>query len=320
MCLKTIDEAIASAKDTSITIKAPGTVANIVCGFDVLGLALNDPYDIMTVKLIEEPVVVIHNVDDYGLPTDPLKNVAGVALLEMIERLENRVGFDVTIEKKIMPGSGIGSSAASSAGAVVAANQLLNNIFSNADLVQMAMLGEKLASGVKHADNIAPCIYGGVTLIRSIHPLDVISIPSPPLYVTLVHPQIEVRTEDARQILRKQILLKDAIRQWGNIAALVTGLMKSDYELISRSLEDVLIEPIRSILIPAFDEVKAKSLEAGALGGGISGSGPSIFMLSRNEATAHAVEKKMQEIYTNTGIPFHTYVTTVNMEGVKLMK
>ena len=115
-------------------------------------------------------------------------------------------------------------------------------------------------------------------------------------------------------------MLKDAIRQWGNIAALVTGLMKSDYELISRSLEDVLIEPIRSILIPAFDEVKAKSLEAGALGGGISGSGPSIFMLSRNEATAHAVEKKMQEIYTNTGIPFHTYVTTVNMEGVKLMK
>ena len=316
MCLK----AIASARNKSVTIKAPGTVANIVCGFDVLGLALNDPYDIMTVKLIEEPVVVIHNVDAYGLPTDPLKNVAGVALLEMIERLENRVGFDVTIEKKIMPGSGIGSSAASSAGAVVAANQLLNNIFSNADLVQMAMLGEKLASGVKHADNIAPCIYGGVTLIRSIHPLDVISIPSPPLYVTLVHPQIEVRTEDARQILRKQILLKDAIRQWGNIAALVTGLMKSDYELISRSLEDVLIEPIRSILIPAFDEVKAKSLEAGALGGGISGSGPSIFMLSRNEATARAVEKKMQEIYTNTGIPFHTYVTTVNMEGVKLMK
>jgi homoserine kinase len=194
---------------------------------------------------------------------------------------------------------------------------LLNHIFSNEDLIQMAMLGEKLASGVKHADNIAPCIYGGVTLIRSIHPLDVISVPSPPLYVTLVHPQIEVRTEDARQILRKQILLKDAIRQWGNIAALVTGLMKSDYELISRSLEDVLIEPVRSILIPAFAEVKSKSLEAGALGGGISGSGPSIFMLSRDEATALQVEKTMQDIYTGTGIPFHTYVTTVNREGVK---
>lgn len=301
----------------SCTVHSPGTVANLVCGFDVLGLALNDPYDIMTVKLIEEPVVIIHNVDHYGLPTDPLKNVAGVALMEMIEKLDGRIGFDVTIEKKIMPGSGIGSSAASSAGAVVAANHLLHNVFSNIELVQMAMLGEKLASGVKHADNIAPCIYGGVTLIRSIHPLDVISVPAPPLYVTLVHPQIEVRTEDARQILRKQILLKDAIRQWGNIAGLVTGLMKSDYELISRSLEDVLIEPIRSILIPAFADIKSGSLEAGALGGGISGSGPSIFMLSRDEATALRVEKKMQEIYTNTGIPFHTHVTTVNPEGVK---
>jgi homoserine kinase len=199
----------------------------------------------------------------------------------------------------------------------VAANRLLNNVFSNADLVQMAMLGEKLASGVKHADNIAPCIYGGVTLIRSIYPLDVISVPSPPLYVTLVHPQIEVRTEDARQILRKQILLKDAIKQWGNIAALVTGLMKGDYDLISRSLEDVLIEPVRSILIPAFAEVKSRSLEAGALGGGISGSGPSIFMLSRDEKTAKEIEKAMQETYTSTGIAFHTYVTTVNVEGVK---
>ena len=310
-------KAIASARNKSVTVHAPGTVANMVCGFDVLGMALNNPYDVMTIKLIDEPIAIIHNTDNYGLPTDPQKNVAGVALLEMIERLDNKTGFDITIEKRIMPGSGIGSSAASSAGAVVAANHLLNNIFSNADLVQMAMLGEKLASGVKHADNIAPCIYGGITLIRSIHPLDVISVPSPPLYVTLVHPQIEVRTEDARQILRKQILLKDAIRQWGNIAALVTGLMKSDYELISRSLEDVLIEPVRSILIPAFAEVKSKSLEAGALGGGISGSGPSIFMLSRDEATAHQVEKTMQDIYTSTGIPFHTHVTTVNREGVK---
>lgn len=314
-----IDEAIEAATGQSITIQSPGTVANMVCGFDILGMALNDPFDIMTVKLIGEPTVIIHNADDFGLPTDPQQNVAGVALLDMIERLDNKTGFEITIEKRIMPGSGIGSSAASSAGAVVAANRLLNHFFSNDDLVQMAMLGEKLASGVKHADNIAPCIYGGVTLIRSILPLDIISIPSPPLFVTLVHPQIEVRTEDARQILRKQILLKDAIKQWGNIAGLVTGLMKSDYDLISRSLEDVLIEPVRSILIPAFAEVKSKSMEAGALGGGISGSGPSIFMLSKDEATALAVEKTMQEIYTPTGIPFHTHVTTANTKGVKPM-
>lgn len=315
-----IEEVITSALEKTVTVHAPGTVANMVCGFDVLGLALNDPYDIMQIKLLPEAKVIIHNKDQYGLPTDPQKNVAGVALQDMIERLEYRVGFEVSIEKRIMPGSGIGSSAASSAGAVVAANQLLNNYFSKPQLVQMAMLGEKLASGVKHADNIAPCIYGGVTLIRSIHPLDIISVPSPPLFVTIVHPQIEVRTEDARQILRKQILLKDAIRQWGNIAGLVAGLMKSDYDLIGRSLEDVLIEPVRSILIPAFSEVKTKSMEAGALGGGISGSGPSIFMLSKDKATAIVIESAMQEIYTQTGIPFHTHVTTLNMEGVKLAK
>ncbi|MBX2924273.1 MAG: homoserine kinase [Chitinophagaceae bacterium] len=315
-----VDEAINKAQGKSFTVHAPGTVANMVCGFDVLGLALNDPYDIMTIKLIEEPTVVIHNIDSYDLPTEPERNVTGVALLEMIAQLDNKTGFDITIEKRIKPGSGVGSSAASSAGAVVAANHLLGNIFKNDDLVQMAMFGEKLASGVKHADNIAPCIIGGVTLIRSIMPLDIISVPSPPLYVTVVHPQIEVRTEDARQILKKQILLKDAIRQWGNIAGLVAGLMKSDYKLISRSLEDVLIEPVRSILIPAFAEVKAKSLEAGALGGGISGSGPSIFMLSKNEAAAFAVENAMQEVYTKTGIDYHTYVTTINTQGVKVVE
>ncbi|MBX3256229.1 MAG: homoserine kinase [Chitinophagaceae bacterium] len=315
-----LDDAINKARGKSVTVHAPGTVANMVCGFDVLGLALNDPYDIMTIQLIEEPTVVIHNVDSYGLPVEPQKNVAGVALLEMIERLHRKTGFDITIEKRIKPGSGVGSSAASSAGAVVAANHLLGNIFNNNELVQMAMFGEKLASGVKHADNITPCIMGGVTLIRSIMPLDIISVPSPPLYVTVVHPQIEVRTEDARQILKKQILLKDAIRQWGNIAGLVAGLIKSDYELIGRSLEDVLIEPVRSILIPAFAEVKAKSLEAGALGGGISGSGPSIFMLSKDEATALAVENAMKDVYAATGIAYHTYVTTVNTQGVKIVK
>lgn len=315
-----LDKQISNAQGRSVTVHAPGTVANLVCGFDVLGLALNEPYDIMTIRLMNEPTVVIHNVDSYNLPTDPERNVAGVALLEMIEQLDHKTGFDITIEKRIKPGSGVGSSAASSAGAVVAANHLLGNIFSNNDLVQMAMFGEKLASGVKHADNITPCIMGGVTLIRSIMPLDIISVPSPLLYVTVVHPQIEVRTEDARQILKKQILLKDAIRQWGNIAGLVAGFMKNDYGLISRSLEDVLIEPVRSILIPAFAEVKAKSLEAGALGGGISGSGPSIFMLSKDEATALAVENAMKDVYTATGIAYHTYVTTVNTQGVKVVE
>jgi len=302
-----------------VRIKSPGTVANLVCGFDILGLALNDPYDIMEVKLLNEPKVIITNRDDFNLPTEPEKNVAGVVFLAAMEKLDrNDVGFEVIMEKHIKPGSGIGSSAASAAGAAVAANHLLGNIFSKDELVQLAMNGEKLASGVKHADNIAPCIFGGVSLIRAIHPLDIISIPAPDLHVTVVHPQIEVRTSDARQILKQQVLLKDAIRQWGNIAGLVTGFMKNDYELIGRSLEDVIIEPVRSILIPGFDEVKRNCKEAGALGGGISGSGPSIFMLSKEEKTARAVEKVMKEVYEQIGIEYYTYVTTINKNGVQL--
>lgn len=301
-----------------IKVYAPGTVANLVCGFDILGLALNEPCDIMEVTLLDEPKVIIHNRDEFNLPTDPEKNVAGVVFLSVMEKIGGNTGFEVTIEKHIKPGSGIGSSAASAAGAAVAANHLLGNIFNTDELIQFAMNGEKLASGVKHADNIAPCILGGVSLIRSIHPLDIISIPSPDLHVTVVHPQIEVRTADARQILRKQVLLKDAIRQWGNIAGLVAGLLKNDLDLIGRSLEDVIIEPVRSILIPGFDEVKAICKEAGALGGGISGSGPSIFMLSKNETTARAVEAAMKEVYEKLGIAYYTYITTINKKGVSV--
>lgn len=303
----------------TIKIKSPGTVANLVCGFDILGLALNEPADRMELSLLDKPGVVIQNIDDYNLPTDPAKNVAGVVLLSIIEKMGGNTGFSLSVEKHIKPGSGIGSSAASAAGAAVAANHLLGNIFSNDELVQFAMNGEKLASGVKHADNIAPCIYGGVTLVRSIHPLDIVSIPAPDMFVTVVHPQIEVRTADARQILKQQVLLKDAIKQWGNIAGLVTGLMKADYELIGRSLEDVIIEPVRSILIPGFDELKSKCKEAGALGGGISGSGPSVFMLSKNEAIARDVESVMKDIYNRIGIQYNTYVTTINNKGVEIL-
>jgi homoserine kinase len=302
-----------------VTVQCPATVANLVCGFDILGMALNKPYDLMEVRLLNEPGIIITSKDGFPLPTDPAHNTAGAPLLAMLEELDQPIGFEVIINKQIKPGSGVGSSAASAAGSVVAANHLLGNRFSKEDLVRFALFGEKVASGVKHADNVAPCIYGGITLIRSIFPLDIISIPAPALHVTVVHPQIEVRTSDARQILRKQVLLKDAIRQWGNIAGLVAGLMKEDYDLIGRSLEDVIIEPVRSMLIPGFDEIKEKCKAAGALGGGISGSGPSIFMLSKDLTTAEALEKIMNEIYNRIGLDHHTYVTTINNEGVKVI-
>jgi homoserine kinase len=302
-----------------VTVKSPATVANLVCGFDVLGMCLEAPYDIMEIRMINEQKVIIQSTDGYPLPTDPMQNTAGAPLVEMIAELDAGIGFEILITKRIKPGSGLGSSAASAAGAVVAANHLLGDIFSKAELVRFAMTGEKVASGVKHADNVAPCIYGGITLIRSIFPLDIVSIPAPRLHVTVVHPQIEVKTADARQILRKEVLLKDAIKQWGNIAGLVAGFMQNDLDLIGRSLEDVIIEPVRSILIPAFDEVKSASKAAGALGGGISGSGPSIFMLSRDEATARKIETLMQGIYTKIELPFYTYVTTINQQGVTII-
>jgi len=302
-----------------VKISAPATVANLVCGFDILGMALNDPNDVMEVSLLDEPVIKITHADDYDLPVEPAKNVAGAALLALQEAYGNKIGFEVVIDKRIKPGSGLGSSAASSAGAVVAANHLLGNIFSKEDLVRFAMNGEKVASGVKHADNLAPCIYGGVTLILAILPLDIIPLSAPPLHVTVVHPQIEVKTSDARQILRKEVQLKNAIMQWGNIAGLVTGFLTNDYALIGRSLEDVIIEPVRSILIPGFDEVKINAKEAGALGGGISGSGPSIFMLSQEEKTAKEVEKIMKNVFQNIGVEYKTYVTSISYQGVSVL-
>ncbi|WP_045687699.1 homoserine kinase [Hymenobacter sp. AT01-02] len=305
---------------SSVTVLAPATVANVVCGFDVLGFALNEPNDTMHLRFTEQPGVTIINEDDYNLPTEPARNVAGAALLAFLRAVPEPVGIEVRISKAIKPGSGIGSSAASAAGAVVGANQLLGNRFSKPELVEFAMYGEEVASGVRHADNIAPGIYGGVTLIRATTPRpDIVPLSAPPLFVTVVHPQIEVKTSDARQILKQQVPLKLAIQQWGNVGALVAGLLQHDYNLIGRALEDVIIEPVRSILIPGFQEVKQGSQAAGALGGGISGSGPSLFMLSKDEATARAVEAVMHDVYERLGLDHHTYLTTINQQGVTLV-
>jgi len=302
-----------------IKVLAPATIANLVCGFDILGMALKAPFDEMKLSFTEQPGLVIKHTDEFNLPEEPEKNVSGAALIALMEEYKKPVGFHLTIHKHIKPGSGLGSSAASSAGAVVAANHLLGNIFSNEDLVRFAMNGEKIAGGVKHADNVSPCIYGGVTLIRSIFPLDIIPLNVPDLFITIVHPQIEVRTSDSRQILRKEVQLKNAIKQWGNIGGLIMGFMKNDFGLISRSMEDVIIEPVRSILIPGFEEVKTKCKEAGSIGGGISGSGPSIFMLSKDEETATIIEKIMIAIYEKIGVDYKTYVTAINPEGVKIV-
>ncbi len=306
--------------EKSITVHAPATVANVVCGFDVLGFAMDAPCDELSIALSPgDGKVTIVNVDDFNLPVDPAKNVIGGALLAMLKVLDVKVNFDVTSKKVIKPGSGIGSSAASAAGAVVAANALLGNIFSREDLIRFAMEGEFVASGSRHADNIAPCIYGGFTLVRSNDPLDIISLNFPELHVVVLHPQIEVRTEDSRAVIRKHVLLKDAITQWANVGGLVAGLYSGNYDLIGRSLNDVIIEPFRSVLIPAFHELKHAAMTAGAMGGGISGSGPSVFMLCKTVLDAARVSEAMRGIYDSTGIPFNVHTGRVNNDGVNII-
>jgi len=261
-----------------IKIFCPATIANLSCGFDVLGLCLTTAGDEMIIRKSDVKGVRITKIFGADLPLETENNVAGVAALAMLEEVETEFGFEIEIYKNIKAGSGIGSSAASSAGAVFGINELLGRPFTRKELVKFAMQGEKLASGNAHADNVAPCLLGGFTLVRCSNPLDIVKIESPSeLYATVVHPQIELKTSDARSVLKQTVSLKSAITQWGNVGALVAGLYTNDYELIGRSLHDEIIEPVRSMLIPGFDLIKKTAYENGALGSGISGSGPSIF-------------------------------------------
>ncbi|MEH6779021.1 homoserine kinase [Maribacter arcticus] len=303
-----------------IKVFCPATVANISCGFDVLGVALDSVGDEMIVRKVPQKGIQITKISGQNLPKETLNNVAGVAGNAFLLAADYDGGFEIEINKKIKPGSGIGSSAASSAGAVWAMNHLLGNPFNKTELVKFAMEGERLASDVAHADNVAPALFGGFTLVRSYNPLDIVTIPAPSeLYITIIHPQIEIKTSDSRKILKTTISMEIGIKQWGNVGGLIAGLFKEDYELIGRSLEDHIVEPIRSILIPGFNEVKKVSLEAGALGSGISGSGPSIFAFSKGKETALKVGNVMKSIYDKIGIAYEIHVSKVNTEGVKLL-
>lgn len=305
-----------------IKVFSPATVANIACGFDVLGLALNEPNDELLIYKSNNPGIRINKIYGADLSTDINKNVVGVALQSLLKKYNNpKIGFEIDIIKNILPGSGIGSSAASSAGAVFGANLLLGNPFDIHDMIYFSMQGEFLAVGNAHADNVAPVIMGGITLVRSYDPLDIISINTPSdLWVTVIHPQIEIKTADARSILKKNISVKNAVQQWGNVGALIAGFYKEDYNLISRSLNDVIFEPIRSILIPEFKKLKIKCKEAGALGGGISGSGPSVFMLSKGKKNALKISKVMNKVYSNLDIDYKIYNSSINKNGIKCIK
>ena len=304
----------------SVLVHSPATLSNLGCGFDVFGLALASPYDTIRLTRSSEPGVRIQHLDGYNLPTEPTRNVAGVALLMLLQEVPETIGFDVEITKGIKPGSGVGSSAASAVGAVVAANALLGNRFTKTQLVEFAMAGEVVACGARHADNIAPAIFGGFTVVRAVEPvLDILALPAPPLWVAVVHPQIEVKTSDSRKVLPVAVPLALAVRQWANVAGLVAGFLTADYDLIGRSLDDYIVEPARLPLIPGLAEARKRALTAGAIGGGISGSGPSIFMLNRTEETAHAVGAALGSVFAELGIAFNVYVGPVGTEGARVV-
>lgn len=304
----------------TVLVHSPATLSNLGCGFDVLGLALAAPYDAIRLRRTAGPGVRIRHLDHYNLPTDPARNVAGVALLALLQAVPEAVGFEVEITKGIMPGSGVGSSAASAAGAVVGANALLGHRFSQLQLVDFAMAGEAVASGARHADNIAPAIFGGFTVVRALEPAtDIVALPAPPLWVAVVHPQIEIKTKDARRVLPAAVPLALAVRQWANVAGLVAGFLTADYALIGRSLDDYIVEPARAPLIPGLAEARRRALAAGALGGGISGSGPSLFMLNHDEATAHAVAATLGSVFAELGIAHHLHVGRIASEGARVV-
>ncbi len=305
-----------------ISVFAPATVSNVACGFDVMGFAVNEPGDIVTVRKIDEPGVFLKTVrgDDGRLPREPSKNTAGIAVIEFLKRISAPGGIEIELHKKMPLGSGLGSSAASAVAAVFAANILFDNPLSRNELLPLVLEAEKAACGTAHADNAAPALLGGFILIRSYNPLDTISLEVPDeLICTILHPALEIRTEYARKILSDKIFLKDAVTQWGNIGGLVAGLLKKDYELIGRSLQDVIAEPIRSKLIPGFSEIKKAAMSAGALGCSISGSGPAIFALSKSKSTAKNVGQSMKDSCETKGINSSIYISEINNEGPRVI-
>lgn len=304
-----------------IKLFCPATIANVSCGFDVLGLCLEQPGDEMIIKKSSTPGIQITKIIGQDLPLETEKNVAGVAGLALLNELKDfKSGFEIEIYKNIKPGSGIGSSAASAAGAVFGINQLLNQPFSAKELIPFAMQGEFLASGALHADNVAPALLGGFTLVRSYEPLDVLKLPVPnQLIATVIHPQLEVKTADARAVLKHTVPLKKAITQWGNLAGLISALYTNDYDLLARCLHDEIVEPLRSVLIPGFNEVKESALVNGALGSGISGSGPSIFALSKDKITAQKIGDAMATTYKKFEVDYDVHVSSINKEGIKIL-
>ncbi|MDA9555588.1 homoserine kinase [Pelobium sp.] len=302
----------------SIKVFAPATVANVVCGFDILGFAVNEPGDELIMEINNQPGVRIVSIegDEGKLPLDPQKNTVSASVISLLKNIGREdLGVNIRLKKKMPMGSGLGSSAASAVAGLFAINELLDQPLTKEQLLPYAMEGEALACGHGHADNVAPALFGGFTLIKSYDPLEVIALPVPNLYCALLYPHVDVPTRDARQIIRSKVLLKDAVTQWGNIAGLISSLYTQDYDLLGRCMKDVIVEPVRSMLIPEFDKMKEIAMENGALGFGISGSGPTVFSLYKSADDAQKVLNNLKQLLASKGIESNIYLSEINKNG-----
>ncbi len=310
--------------NAGIKVFAPASVANVACGFDVLGFALERPGDEIIARFSNTPglkITQITGTKGKKLPYEVEKNTAGYAALKLLEFLgEEKRGIEFEIHKKMPFGSGLGSSAASAVAGVMAVNELLKRPLEKIDLLKFAVLGEQIADNAYHADNVAPSLLGGMVLIRSNQDLDVHRLPIPRgLQVAVVHPKVEILTKDARAVLSSTVTLQQTIQQTGNLGGLIIGMYNGDLGLIQRSLQDVIIEPQRAALIPNFYAVKEAALNNGALGCSISGAGPSIFALCANNIVAEDVGIAMQKVFTDNKIESELFLSAINQEGaVKL--
>ena len=304
-----------------VTVFVPASIANLGCGFDIMGMAVESAGDILSMEMSDGDGIEIINRTDYDIPASVEDNVMTPSIRAMLAAAGVRKHLKITLMCKIMPGSGIGSSAASAAGAVVALNTLLGNRFSEKEMIEFAMEGEAISSGgARHADNVAPAIIGGIVLICSYSPFEYIRIPFPATFcAAIAHPRITVKTSESRAVLPKEIPLKGAILQWANVGGLVAGFMNGDMGLVGRSMRDVIVEPYRKQFIPGFDELREKLFEAGARAFNISGSGPSVFALCDNVKKAEELCIIMSEHFQSKGIDADALVALGDNRGARVI-
>ena len=303
-----------------IKVFSPATVSNVACGFDILGFPIDIIGDEMIVKKTKKKSLVISDISGYSVPYSIDKNVSRISAKKMMEYLNPGCGFDFKIHKNIIPGSGIGSSGSSASASVYAINKLLGSPLTENDLIKFAMKGEVASSITEHADNVAPALMGGLVMVKSISPLKIIKLPTPSeLYCFIINPKIEVKTSYSREILPEKVSLKDATNQVSSFGSFVHALHTENYKLIGGSLNDYLVEKHRKILIPLFDEIKEICLKKGALGCSISGSGPSVFALTKGIEVANEINEHVTKLYEKSNIDFSTYISKISDKGVRTL-